>query len=136
MAVIKVTQADLVANKIIGPVWVDSVITKVEGPFKASSGKSHNYFVTFTFGEDCEAPGKEVRICYNDTRGLGNLYPVFAAVRGVSLSKLEVGTDLDTDELLNCELAVNAVPGVNNNQTFQDITNYLPVGKGDKEASY
>lgn len=136
MAVIKVTQADLSANKVIGPVWVSSTITKVEGPLRAASGKSNNYFITYTFNENCEAPGKEVRVCYNDSRGLGSLHPVFASIRGIHVKDFKVGEELDTEELLNTELDVHAVPDVNNNQPFQNIDNYLPVGAGDNVTAF
>lgn len=136
MAVIKVTQADLSMNTVLEAQWVGATITKVEGPSRASSGKSNNYYITYTLSENCDAPGKEVQVVYNDTRGLGNLHPVFAAVRGISLKEMKVGETLDTDELIGSELDVHVIPDTYNNNIKQGIDGYLPSGKGNNKVAF
>lgn len=136
MAVIAVTKKDLAMNTVLERQWVSANISKVEGPTAAKSGRSYNYTVTYTLSDACDAPGKEITITYNDTRGFGDLHPVFAAVRGISLKEIKVGELLDTDELQGQDLDVLVIPDVYLGQPKNSIGGYLPLGKGDNKTAF
>lgn len=130
MAVIKVTKKDLAMNALPSVQWVSAKL-KMEGPTKSSNGKSYNYLVVATLGDDCvEAPGKEIRTYFNDTFGLGSMHPMFAAVRNIPVSALQEGDDLDTDEIQDAEVDVKLGLGTYNGQAQSTITDWLPLGKG------
>lgn len=135
MPVIRVTQKDLSASAVLEMQWVTATISKVELS-RAASGKSNNYNITYILSENCPAPEKEIMKVYNDTRGLGDLYPVFAAVRGISLSEIKLGEELDTDELINASLDVHVIVEVYQNVPRNSVDGYLPTGKGNNATAF
>lgn len=138
MAVVKVTKQDLAMNTIPPVQWASARIIQVEGPLRAASGKSSNYFVTTILDDSClDAPGKKHRTCVNDTNGLGNFYPIFAAVRDVPVSTFSPGDELDTDELIDADVDVKvSISEGQNGQPISIITDWLPLGKGTVKSGF
>lgn len=135
MPIIKVTQADVLRNKVVDAAWYGANISKIDGPSLSAKGDSYNFVVSFTLDGKSPAPGKEIQQYFN-TKAIGRIVPLLSAVRGKEVEAPGAGQELaiDTDELMNKNIDVKVSVDTYEGQLRNGIEAFLPYGNGANVA--
>lgn len=144
MAIIRFTEADKLAGKILEKGAYSAVISKINGPMASASKKSVTYETSFQLTKAPYA-GKELDIFFNsETSANGmlgtrqycphsKLLNVKAAVQNVLFD--QVNLDIDTDELINQPLDIIVDIVTSEGNLMNIITGFVPTGKGAAATS-
>lgn len=137
MAVIRFTESDKLAGKIIEKGYYPAVLTKLEGPQASASKKSINYFGTFRIIKG-SFMNKEFDIAFssgsNSSSILGtmqwtthrDLMKVEAAALNVKYD--DVPLDLDTDTIIDKPLTISVDTATSEGNLMNFITGWYPAG--------
>ena len=143
MAVIRFTDADALATKVVEAGCYPSEVSKIEGPVKSGSGKSFHYIVDVSI-TDGPYKGKTRTLMFNtETRSaslLGEMqfYPsshlmlLNEVINGVPLGAQE----LDTDTLLHKPFDVDWGIGTAEGHMFNIITGFHAPGYGSSGPAF
>jgi hypothetical protein len=139
MAIINFTAADALQTKVVEAGIYPSMISKLEGPTKSSSGKSYNYFVDIMISSG-PYKGKTHTVVFNSESNspslLGEMqfYPTayFLQVEAAILGKDVVPEDhkLDTDNLLDKPFDASWGVATVEGHLINIINGFHPAGYG------
>ena len=144
MPILKFTDKDKLASKILPPGYYPFEVVEIGEPKKSSAGKSFNIVGKFRIIEDEGYAGKELEIMFNtkmnnpSVKGTMNLMPHFyllhlaAATAGTTLD--EVPDDLDTDSLKGLKFDGRVEKIVSEGIVLNAITGFVPYGTGDNAS--
>ena len=129
MPIINVTQADLLKTKVFEAGWYPAKIAKISALTTSKAGNSLNLTITFALGG--LAVGKEIDETFN-SQLWGKLAPVFKAATGKDMDPGQ----FDTDQLLGKDCDAQLITDTYNGNLMNRIANYLPLGKGNNQATF
>lgn len=128
MPVIKVTAADLAKTLNLETGWYGADIVKSDPPKKSKDGESINFTLHFRIHHPSK---KEIPVIFN-TKLIGKVGDVYRAVFQKDMPEGEF--DLDTLVGKKCDVQVK--PQTYNGNLIDNITGYLPFGKGKDQVPF
>lgn len=140
MSIIRFTESDKLAGKVLEKGAYAAQISEIENPTASKSQKSVHYYTTFRV---IEGPymNKELRVSFNSETNnaslLGDMqfFPVrdyakvLAAVKGIKYDDIPAG-DIDLDMLVNQPLDIMVDVETSGGNLVNKITAFMPKGKG------
>jgi len=123
MPVINLTLGDISRSKVLETNWYKATIKKIHPAEASKDGSSVNFKITFLIDNKI-AEGKEIDRYYN-SKAIGMITPLLEAC-GL---KVEPGA-IDLDPLEGKQLDVKVGTKTFEGQLSNEITEFLPLGKG------
>ena len=145
MAILKFTDKDKMASKIMPDGWYSFEVVEVGEPKKSGSGKSFNIFSSFRVIDEPKYDNKELKITFNtgmdNTSVLGSMYLmphtylIHLAAATANCEIEDVPDDLDTESLKGLKFDGHVLKGIYDGIVMNTISGFLPYGTGKaKEA--
>ena len=144
MAILKFSEKDKMASRVMPAGWYSFEVVQVKDPVKSSSGKSFNLMSQFRVIENDEFEGKEIEIAFNTKMNnpsvMGTLvlmphtYLLHLAAATANVDLKEVPEDLDTESLKGLKFDGKVEKGIYEGIILNTISGFLPFGKGVEKS--
>lgn len=140
MAILKFSEKDKLASKIMPADYYSFEVVEIGEPKKSGSGKSFNFMSKFLVIEDEHYAGKELEIAFNTNMKspsvMGTMYlmphtyliHLAAATAGIEIG--EVPDDLDTDSLKGLKFDGKVEKIISDGVVMNTISGFFPFGAG------
>lgn len=126
MPVINVTKGDILASSTIQEVGYYSMVVSKIDLETSKNGDSTNIIVNCEVIDDPKWEGKQIRTYFN-SKGIGNILPLYAATTGV---KLDGAGALNTDDMVGKKFDGKIGTRPYEGRLVNEIQDYLPYGAG------
>ena len=142
MAILKFTEKDKMASKVMSAGYYSAEVVEIGEPKKSSTLKSFNMLSKFRIIEDEHYEGKELEVSFNtnmkNPSTMGSLYlmPHFyllhVAAATADCELADVPEDIDTDSLKGLKLDLKIEKVISDGIPMNTISAFLPYGAGKK----